>query len=287
MYIENPEDIIMKRKIIKIDEELCNGCGECVTECSEGAIAIVDGKAKIVKEQYCDGFGDCIGTCPIGALTVEEREAEDFNIDATKEHLENTQGKEAVWRMVEAQKRHHSHHHSPGRPGGVGCPGSRMRTMDKSGQDRNPVQIGVQQAIPSELAQWPVQLHLVPPDAPFFKEKELVFMSTCGPIASADIHWRFLRGRSIIVACPKLDETSNYIAKLAQILSESSIPKIIIVRLEVPCCGGLTAMTVEAARIAGRDDLIIEEQVILVNGIMTPPNVVQAGYEEVHNLAAF
>lgn len=266
----------MKRKIISIDEDLCDGCGNCVTDCSEGALQIIDGKAKLVKEQFCDGFGDCIGSCPTGALQIVEREAEVFDIDATKHHLGSTQGKEAVWRLNEAQKRHRekekpiAHHHQS-------CPGSMMRIMEKGGKPQNAAFHGIPQAIPSELAQWPVQLHLVPPNAPFFKNKELVFMNTCGPLASADVHWRFLRGRSVIVGCPKLDDTRNYNAKLAEIITEPSIPKILIVRMEVPCCGGLTMMAVEAAKISGRTDIVIEEHIIGINGIMESPRIIQAG----------
>lgn len=230
-----------QRKIININEDLCDGCGNCIVGCSEGALQLVNGKAKLVKENFCDGFGDCVGTCPTGALTIEEREAEVFDEEATKQFLSETQGIEAVWRLEDAQFKHEAaeekvHIH-------LGCPGSRMREIKPATQPQpqtlNHVSV---QAIPSDLGQWPVQIHLVQPGAPFFKKKELVVMSTCGPLASADVHWRYLRGRNVVVGCPKLDDTRNYAAKLGEILKEKTIPKVIIARMEVPCCGGLTTI---------------------------------------------
>ncbi|MBL6988152.1 MAG: 4Fe-4S ferredoxin [Bacteriovoracaceae bacterium] len=257
----------MKRKIIKIDEYLCNGCGDCIVGCSEGALKIVNGKAKLVKEDFCDGFGDCVGECPTGALTVEEREAPAFDLQATKEHLRNTQGEEAVTKMMDAQKKHSGEHDSKDHD--CGCPGKKMhdfsgkkeaKSTSSSESSANP------QVIPSELTQWPVQLHLVSPSAPFFKNRELVVLSTCSPIAAPDVHWRYVRGRSVVVACPKLDRTDNYIEKLAQIFSESTIPKVIVAIMEVPCCKGLSMMVNEAARLSGRDDLVIEEHTIGLQG---------------------
>jgi Fe-S-cluster-containing hydrogenase component 2 len=256
----------MLRKIITIDEELCDGCGNCVTGCSEGALQIVDGKAKLVKEQFCDGFGDCIGTCPTGALVIEEREAEDFDLEATKEYLMETQGAEAVWRMEEAQKKHD---HDPLEEIKFhGCPGSQMRVVEEDATKTPAPAEGMPSVMPSELRQWPVQIHLVPPGAPFFSNKELVIMSTCGPIASADVHWKYLRGRSVVVGCPKLDDTSPYASKLGEILKDSTIPKMIVVRMEVPCCGGLTMIAEEAAKISGREDLIVEEHVLGIDGVV-------------------
>jgi len=257
----------MKRKIIQIDEALCNGCGECVTACAEGALQIIDGKARLVKEQYCDGFGDCIGECPTGALTIEEREADAFDIQATKQHLYSEGGLDAVNRFETAQKVHEVEETPPPRAGG--CPGTRMREAVASAPQSTPVASSgalPPQAIPSELRQWPVQLHLVQPGAPFFKNKELVVVSTCAPVASADVHWRFIRGRSQVVACPKLDRTEGYVQKLAQILSEPSIPKVIILRMEVPCCGGLTQIVQAAAAQSGRRDLVVDEVTVGLNG---------------------
>ncbi|MBF0312300.1 MAG: 4Fe-4S ferredoxin [Oligoflexia bacterium] len=245
--------IKITRKIITIDEDLCNGCGHCTTGCSEGALQIVNGKAKLLREDFCDGFGDCIGACPTGALKIEERESNPFDEIATKAHLLQTGGAEAVARMEEAQKQH----------SGGGCPGSRAMQFNRASTSTN---TSASAAAPaqSELNQWPIQLHLVHPSAPFFKNRELVVMSTCAPLASADVHSRFLKGRSVVVACPKLDKSEPYVEKLASIMSEPTIPKVIIVRMEVPCCGGLSTIASEARKLCPRKDIIIEEQIVAI-----------------------
>ena len=258
------------RKIIRIDEALCNGCGECVTACSEGALAIVDGKARLVKEPDCDGFGDCIGECPTGALVIEEREASSFDFEATRAHVARTGGAQAVRKLEEAAAAHEARHAprsaGPSHAGG-GCPGSRAR-FDASSPASRPVEDGTgpKQAIPSDLRQWPVQLHLVQPGAPFFRGKELVLLNSCGAVASADVHWRFLRGRSVAIACPKLDDTAPYAAKLAAILRDETIPRVAVVRMEVPCCGGLTMIARQAALLSGRSDLVVDEITIGLGG---------------------
>ncbi|MCX6995531.1 MAG: 4Fe-4S binding protein [Kiritimatiellaeota bacterium] len=281
----------MKRKIITIDEEKCNGCGDCVSACAEGAIQIVNGKARLVKKQFCDGFGDCLGECPTGALKIEEREVPGFDPAAARRHVAQTGGTAAVKKFDDAAARHGlapaevvagvgdpgkpastrpatvappAHHH-----GGDGCPGTRMRVMPPGTPAAlpTPTASGLPAKVnPSELAQWPIQIHLVSPQAPYFKNKELVVMSTCGPLASADVHWRFLRGRAVVVGCPKLDDTSGYAEKLAQILAEPTIPRVLVVRMEVPCCGGLTAIVQEAATLSGRPDLQVEEVTLGVGG---------------------
>jgi len=253
----------MKRKIIEIDEALCNGCGECVTGCAEGALQIVDGKAKMVKEQFCDGFGDCIGTCPTGALKIIERESEEFDIEATREHVRSLGGEEAVKRMDDANDEHEAK-----APPAGGCPGMQIRfeetpKLEKPNVERQEIS---EQVLPSELNQWPTQLHLVPPVAPFFKDRELVVLSTCSPSASPDVNWRFVRGRGIVIACPKLDRTEGYVEKLTEILKSNGIPKVIIVRMSVPCCGGLTVMVKQAAQQSGRTNLVVEEATIGLNG---------------------
>jgi ferredoxin len=204
-----------------------------VIGCAEGAIQIVDGKAKLVKADFCDGFGDCVGTCHTGALQIVAREAPGFDERATVENLRATGGEEAVRRYEAAQARH---------AGG------------------GPV------IIPSELQQWPVQLHLVRPGAPFFKDRELVVMSTCGPLASAEVHQRYLRGRGVVVACPKLDNTAPYAEKLAGIFAEPGIPKVIVVIMEVPCCGGLSQLARQALAGSGRHDLVVEEHTLALTG---------------------
>jgi len=251
----------MKRKIIRIDETLCNGCGQCVTACAEGALQLVGGKARLVKEQFCDGFGDCLGECPTGALTIEERESDAFDVEATKQHLRATQGEEAIRRMEAAGQAHEQAPHPPARPPLGGCPGMRASFTPRSSAPAAPTtDAGLPgQVLTSELQQWPVQLHLVQPGAPFFHNRELAVLSTCSPIASADAHWRFIRGRAVVVACPKLDDTAPYAEKLGAILQDTSIPRVLVVRMEVPCCGGLTRMVREAVVLSGRTDLRIEE----------------------------
>ena len=268
-----------KRKIIEIDEDLCNGCGNCITGCAEGALQLIDGKARLVKEQFCDGFGDCIGTCPTGALVIVERESDAFDEAATRENLRQTQGEEAVTRMDAANAAHDRGEHptappapaapaAPAAPQG-GCPGTRMRMASPQAAAAKPTATAAPaggQMVRSDLEQWPVQLHLVQPQAPFFDNKELVVLSTCSPIASADVHWRFIRGRSVVVACPKLDQTAPYIDKLAGIMQNATIPKVIVVRMEVPCCGGLSVIVQDALSRSGRNDLIVEEVTVGLTG---------------------
>jgi len=280
------------RKIVHIDEELCNGCGDCVTGCAEGALQIIDGKARLVRDDFCDGFGDCIGHCPTGALTIEEREADDYDESATRIHVEAVRGATGLQEFDRAAAQHETSATAsrtpaaggqvkpeplrprPVPPSGGGCPGSRMRVPSRTGGENLP-------PIPlsstgsggdpgtitrPELQQWPVMLHLVPPRAPFLKNRELVILSTCSPVAMPDVQWRFVRGRAVVVACPKLDRTEGYVEKLAAMLAEPSIPAVTVVRMEVPCCGGLTSILVQAAERCGRDDLVVREATVSVGG---------------------
>ncbi|MFH1463750.1 MAG: 4Fe-4S binding protein [Pseudomonadota bacterium] len=241
----------MKRKIIEIDEALCTGCGLCVTSCEEGALRVIEGKARVVKDDFCDGLGACIGECPEGALRIVEREAPAFDPAAVAVHLGALGGAP----------------HTPAEPLACGCPGSAVKVQQPSRTTPAVSGAGLPaQLNPSDLAQWPVQLHLVPVRAPFFHGKELVVLSTCGPVASADIHWRFLRGRSVVVACPKLDRTDPYVEKLASIFASNAIPRVIVVRMEVPCCGGLTALVHQAMLRSHRADLVVDEVVLGSHG---------------------
>jgi len=235
----------VKRKIIEINRELCTGCGNCVTDCAEGALSIVNGKAELVNDVFCDGLGACIAMCPTDALKIVEREAPEFDEAAVEEQMRKP----------------------PAAPIG-GCPGMQVRFREGPKSEKSPIdnQKIAEQVIPSELNQWPTQLHLVPLVAPFFNHRELVVLSTCSASASPDVNWRFVRGRAIVIACPKLDRTEGYVEKLAQILIGNAIPKIIVVRMEVPCCGGLTRFVREAVASCGRTDLICEEATIGLNG---------------------
>lgn len=248
----------MKRQIITIDKAKCNGCGQCVSACAEGALKLVNGKARLVKELLCDGFGDCLGKCPTGALKIEMREAEAFDLELSKKHVAKERGEAGLKRLDQAAKAHAS----------GGCPGTRMPFA--AGESRSqPVVSDADaptQAIRSDLQQWPVQIHLVSPEAHFFKNRELVVLSTCSPVASADIHWRFIRGRAVTIGCPKLDRTEGYAEKLGAILSDPSIPKVTVVRMQVPCCGGLSQIVREAIGISGRKDLVAREVVVALDG---------------------
>jgi len=278
----------MKRDIIKIDENLCNGCGVCVMGCQEGALQVIDGKARLVNELFCDGLGACIGECPEGAIEIEQREAEPYDeiktidnlllkstatVIAHLEHLRSHGAMEYfeqgvqyldklkridILEQIGKQKMNEEHNHQAG---ACGCPGSTERTMNHKEQRPS-----IRNRNQSELSHWPVQLHLVNPSAGFFKNSELVVMSTCGPIASANVHTDYLAGRAVVVACPKLDRTEPYSEKLAAIIQNSNLKKIIIVIMEVPCCAGLSKIVKEARTLSGIENLIIEEHTLSLEG---------------------
>ena len=213
------------RNIVKIDSARCNGCGQCVTACAEGAIEIRDGKARLVSEIYCDGLGACLGHCPQGAISVEQRQAAAFDEQATQEHLAG-----------QAKAVHG--------PPSV-CPGLMAHHFAPKAGTARPAEV------PSQLSHWPVQLRLVSPSAPYFQDADLLLVADCVPFAMADFHGRFLRGRSVAVGCPKLDDAQFYIDKLAAILSASKVRSLTVVHMEVPCCSGLTRIAEEAIRKAG------------------------------------
>ncbi len=224
----------MIREIVKIDEEKCNGCGLCVPACAEGAIRIIDGKAKLIADNLCDGLGACLGDCPQDAITIVQREAEAFDEEAVEHHLEQ-QG--------ETQ--------APPAPQG-GCPSARLMSFDKkeAGADESPP-VGEKRS--SELQQWPIQMHLVPPTAPFFKDAHLVVAADCAPFAYADFHKDLLKGKALAIGCPKLDDGKAYLDKLAAILHHNDIRSITVVHMEVPCCTGLIMMAKEAIAASGKN----------------------------------
>ncbi|MEW6001285.1 MAG: 4Fe-4S binding protein [Nitrospirota bacterium] len=238
----------MKRKIITINEELCNGCGDCVSACSEGALKIVNGKAKLVKEDFCDGFGDCIGECPTGALTIVEKEARPFDEGATKDYLLITQGKEAVQRMEEAQRKHVI------KTMPCGCPGSFAQALTKS---KKAISI-IQRKEESQLGNWPVQITLLPLKAPYYENADLLVAADCCAYAYGGFHNDFIKGHTLAIGCPKLDNSNAYKEKLATILRENNIKSITVTYMEVPCCMGLLRLVKEAVKLSGKDITVRE-----------------------------
>ncbi len=224
-----------KRKIIEIDEEKCTGCGACVTECAEGALQIVDGKAKVVNEVFCDGLGACIGECPEGALRIVEREAPRFDEDAVKRHLREDE--------MEHAKLHEE-------PAACGCPGH--APVKLKGHGRAIKVEGRSEDLPPELINWPVQWKLVQPSMPFFRGQEVLISADCVPFAMRDFHGKYLTGRPVIIGCPKLDEQKAYLDKLTDVVRDSGLKSIQIVHMEVPCCFGLEKLVDEAVRRSGK-----------------------------------
>ena len=216
----------MIRKIIQIDEEKCNGCGACAVACHEGAIGMVNGKAKLLRDDYCDGFGDCLPSCPTGAITFTEREAAAYDEKAV---LENMKAK--------AQKE----------PAHTGCPGMRMKTLSP----KPPVAETKSDESPSQLAQWPCQIKLVPVNAPYFDGAKLLVAADCTAYAYANMQSKFMAGRITLIGCPKLDGV-DYSEKLTEIFKNNSIKSVTVVRMEVPCCGGLEAAVKKALQKSGK-----------------------------------
>jgi len=215
------------RKIVQIDEERCNGCGECVPACAEGAIEIIDGKARLASDIYCDGLGACLGTCPQDAITIAERDADAFDEQETQARLARLQSQSTA-------------------PRG-GCPGTATRRIERGAGG-----IGGSPRV-SALSSWPVQLRLLAPAAPFLDGADLLLAADCTAFAYGDFHSRFLDGRIPVVACPKLDDPTGYVEKLTDILAGGRISSLTIVHMEVPCCLGLTAMAREALDRSGAD----------------------------------
>ena len=235
----------MKRKIVEIDETKCTGCGLCANACHEGAIAMVDGKAKLVKDDYCDGMGDCLPECPAGAIKIVEREAAAYDEKAVQERK--------MAKMQEQMKSGgmalHPDGHTP--PHG-GCPGKAMRTFNRvttpppTRQDNSQLT-----TLNSQLSQWPCQIRLVPVKAPYFQGAKLLIAADCTAYAYANFHQEFMRGKVTIVGCPKLDPV-DYSEKLTEILRENDIMSVTIVRMEVPCCGGLEMAAKKALQASGK-----------------------------------
>ena len=234
------------RKIVHIDEDLCDGCGDCVPSCAEGAIQIINGKAKLVADNLCDGLGACLGDCPMDAISIEERDADEFDEAAVEAQKQKSAAPVSqIHTAVKAEAHVHSHM-------GGGCPGARVMSFSaSSGPGRSPSEPASPQH--SELRQWPVQLHLVPPTAPFFQKADVLLAADCVPFAMADFHSRYLRGKSLAVACPKLDDGQEiYLQKLTAMIDAAEINTLSVMIMEVPCCGGLLRLAKEAASRASR-----------------------------------
>jgi len=218
---------MVMRNIVKIDEEKCDGCGLCVNACVEGAIKIIDGKAKLVSETYCDGLGACIGHCPQDAITIEKREAAEFDEEATKAHLAKERNAQEQTDFI--------------------CPGMK----DKKLREKTNMSDSGATAVPSQLTHWPVQLKLVSPHAPYFAGADLLLVADCVPFAMGDFHNKFLKNSSVVVGCPKLDNAEFYIEKLAAIFKANKFNSLTVIHMEVPCCFGLTHIAREAIACSG------------------------------------
>ena len=229
----------MIRKIIQIDEEKCNGCGACADACHEGAIGMVNGKAKLLRDDYCDGLGDCLPTCPTGAISFVEREAAAYDEKAVQEHMQ----KKNAQTITSAG----SH---------TGCPGSRMQQFKRQ-ETASPIPAQVN----SQLGQWPCQIKLVPVSAPYFNGAKLLIAADCSAYAYARMHDDFMRGKITLIGCPKLDSI-DYSEKLTQIIQSNDIQSVTVVRMEVPCCGGLEMAAKKDLQASGK---LIPWQVVTIS----------------------
>ena len=239
----------INRKIIEIDEELCDGCEQCVPSCAEGAIQIVDGKARLVSEIYCDGLGACLGECPTGALNIVEREAEDFDEEAVEEHLSSMARDETPEEATMA----------------CGCPSSQIQSFVPSQSRQEANESAVQESTVSALSHWPVQIKLVPPQAPFLKGADLLVAADCTPVAYPNFHRDFLKGKAVMVGCPKFDDVQEYVEKFAAIFKMADIRSVTVVVMEVPCCQGLPVIVERGMEMAGKK-IPLEKVVIGAQG---------------------
>jgi NAD-dependent dihydropyrimidine dehydrogenase PreA subunit len=262
----------MIREIVSIDEDLCNGCGECVPACAEGAIQIIDGKARLIADTLCDGLGACLGHCPQGAIKIERREAAEFDEAATQRHVAGLNA------SVESRPSDTKPAAAPGTGESTGhahssCPSSRFTQFDRSphrsdahtGSDCETQ--GVSQA--SELAHWPVQLRLLPPTAPVLRGARLLVAADCVPVAYAGFHSEFLRDHAIVIACPKLDDPSGYLEKLTEMIRRNDLAEITVAHMEVPCCGGILHMVLQARELAGNDVPVNDVSISIRGEVLT------------------
>ncbi|MDR5659412.1 4Fe-4S binding protein [Serpentinicella sp. ANB-PHB4] len=251
------------REIIEIDESKCDGCGLCVPGCAEGAIQIIDGKAKLVSDIYCDGLGACIGHCPQNALKVVKREAEAFDEEAVEELLKS-QGK--TFKPQEQSQTPHNNPQGHGHGHG-GCPGSRMMKFEEETNDTQAtVNNGdIEIKIKPQLRQWPVQLNLVPVNAPYFENADLLVTADCVPFAYPNYHLDLLKGKAVVIGCPKLDDLEHYTEKLTNIIASNNLKSITVAFMEVPCCGGIVR-AVDEAVIKSSKNIVVNKVKIGIQG---------------------
>jgi NAD-dependent dihydropyrimidine dehydrogenase PreA subunit len=228
------------RKIIEINEELCNGCGQCVPSCAEGALKVVDGKARLVKEIYCDGLGACLGECPTGALKMSEREAEDFDEKAVEDHLFTMTKEKPAQELKMAS----------------GCPSSLVQSFEVSNGG------GRAATTASELSHWPVQIRLIPPNATFLRGADLLIASDCTAVAYPNFHRDFIKGRAVMIGCPKFDDTYEYVRRFADIFKTSNVKSLSVLVMEVPCCQTLPGIVQQGMERAGKN---IPTEIITIN----------------------
>ncbi len=245
----------VRRKIISIDESKCDGCGLCIPACDEGALQIVDGKARLVKDIYCDGLGDCLGECPQGAITMIEREAEPYDEEAVEKHLEQMQhenGEESKKEEKAART--------------IACGGSLEKEIGRSETGKEKIAPEEHTGeLEAELSHWPIQIHLVNPEARFLQDQDLLIAADCVPFAFADFHRRFLAGHALLIGCPKLDDTSIYHGKLVEIFKKNKLNSITLVYMEVGCCFGLSRLVKSAMQEADLN-MPVNEVVVGVDG---------------------
>lgn len=240
------------RKIIEIDEELCDGCGQCVPDCAEGSLQIIDGKAKLVEDKLCDGLGACLGSCPQGALKIIEREADDFDEEAVEEYL--------------AKKKEHEEKKAPAQKNLVGgCPSARLQTFAPlaSTGSTNYSDNGSNKA--SALTHWPVQIRLIPPSAPFLKNADVLIAADCTAVAVPGFQEKYLQDKVVMMGCPKFDDAEGYIDKFAEIITTAEISSITILIVEVPCCSAMNVIVQKALKKAEKN-VPVEQIVVSTRG---------------------
>ena len=252
--MKKEESTMPKRQIVKIDEEKCTGCGLCVPSCAEGALEIVDGKARLVKEIYCDGLGACLGECPEDAITVEEREADAFDEEATAEYLKRQQ--QAPPAAAPALQ-------LAGHAGG--CPGAMLRKLAGGATEATPPPAWGA-STQSQLGHWPVQISLLPPAGDIWNDADVLICADCVPFAMPDFHERLLAGKTVAVGCPKLDNVDAYAEKLAGVFANNAVRSVTVARMEVPCCTGILIAAQESLERAGKRDIEFHDVTVGIKG---------------------